>query len=371
MTLTLPDIDVRFRKLALSLIERSERGDSILIIRDNTTPLLKYKEYEQMEALELDKTMYTAENYKYLEDILSFGVAKLVVVRINATVEGSTKIVKDDIQVALDLIGNKYKTGWITTVGDKEDYDKIITWVKKKTKEKYTFKTIVYGIDDSDHQCVCEFENPSITFKDGRGKTSGIHYLPSLIGIASACNISRGLTYYICKNLVEVEAVANVDTSLNSGKLILINDFDNVRIGLGINSLTTFDGESTFEDMRYIDIVEAMHMISDDIREVYKTNYVGQCKNKLDNQMILISAINTYISTLAGDDVEVLDNLYDNVSTIDVIAQRQAWEEVNPEAKNWDDTKVKNMSFKRSVFIAGDIKILGAMENLKFNMLMN
>ena len=36
------------------------------------------------------------------------------------------------------------------------------------------------------------------------------------------------------------------------------------------------------------------------------------------------------------------------------------------DAKGWDADKVRKMTFKRSVFIVADIKILGSMENLHF-----
>lgn len=370
MALSLPDIDVKFKQLANSFITRSERGVAILIIRDNTTPSISHKEYEEIEDLKADSKLYSSENYQYIMDIMSFGVAKVGVVRINA--EGDDpETTAQPVTDALKIISQKYRTGWIGMVGEESDYEEINSWVKAKAKEHFTFKTVCVGIDGSDHECIHELDGGNIKFADERGVTELKHYIPSIIGIASACNITRGITYYECKNLVEVEEVQNVNTSLNNGKLLLINDFGVVKIGLGINSLTTFDNEEKFEDMRYIDIVEAMHMIKDDIREVYKNDYVSKCKNKLDNQMIFISAVNTYFDTLEGDDVEVLDNSYDNVADVDVAEQRKAWIAIKPEAKNWDDAKVKNMAFKRTVFITGDVKILGAMENLKMNITTN
>ena len=41
------------------------------------------------------------------------------------------------------------------------------------------------------------------------------------------------------------------------------------------------------------------------------------------------------------------------------------------EAVDWDDTKVKNMPFHRNIYLMGDIKINGAMENMKFKINMN
>lgn len=358
---TLPELEVNFKQLSTTFIERSERGTAILIVRDDTSKSFNYKEYVEQEDLDKDEALYTADNFTYLSDILSFGVANLSVIRID---------VADDMTVGLNLILSKVKTGWVSTVGTADDYVKINTWIKARTNEGKTYKALTYKSTAPDHQNISNFTNPSVTFLDDvRGKQNGVEYIPSLLAIACVCNVTRGMTYFVCKNLKEVEPVANVSTALNNGELILINDFDCVRVGTAINSLVTIDeSKGIFDDMRYIEIMEATDMIKDDIRDIYKTKYVGACKNSLDNQIIFISAVNTYFEGLA--DSEILDNVYENYAYINVTKQRKAWETVKPEAKTWDDTKVKNMSFKRSTFLGADVKVLGSMMNLDFDVFM-
>lgn len=360
MDVTLPQLDINFKQLSQSFIERSERGVAILVVRDDTDKTFSYKEYVTQEDIDKDEDLYTVGNFTHLSDIVGFGVAKLVVIRID---------VAGDMTEALTIIGTKLKTGWVSMVGDSADYADLITWIKARALEGKTFKALCYNVTDPDSEYIHNFVNTSVTFKDSRGKVNGVNYIPSLLAILCVCNVTRGVTYYVCKNLLEVEGVADVNTALNEGKLILINDFDKVRVGTGINSLVTFDEtKGTFDDMRYIEIMEATDMIKDDIREIYKNDYVGSHKNNLDNQMIFISAVNTYFEDLAES--EILDNKYDNIGFISIAKQRKAWEQINPEAKLWDDTKVKNMSFKRSTFLGADIKVLGSMMNLDFDVLM-
>ncbi|WP_321994828.1 phage tail sheath C-terminal domain-containing protein [Clostridium butyricum] len=355
--LTLPNIEINFKRLASTFIARSERGIAILIIKDDTDTTFTIKEYLDLSQLNKDKAKYTETNYKYLNDIIGFGVAKLIVVRIG---------VSDPITNALTVIGKKYKTGWITFIGTTEEYKSLIEFIKVKSVEHYTFKGVVYKTDKTDHENIVNFVNPKVTFDDERGEVEGNEYLPSVIGILCACNVKRGCTYYKCTNLKSVEEVDDQNQALNSGQFILINDFEEVKVGLGINSLITFnDQNGKFDDMRYIDFIEAMHMIQDDVRRTFKDDYIGSHKNQLDDQMIFISAVNTYFNSLAKEDI--LDKEYDNVAAIDIEAQRKAWQKVKDEAATWSDTKVKNTSFKRSLFLTGDIKILGAMENLTFN----
>ena len=157
----------------------------------------------------------------------------------------------------------------------------------------------------------------------------------------------------------------NRNKALAAGKFILFNDDEVVRIARGINSLTTTDGMTKTEDMKWIDIVETMDLISDDIANVFKETYLGNYKNNYDNQVLFISAINTYFKELEDD--LILDNNYDNKADVDVEAQRLAWTGVGKtEAENWDEQTVKNNTFKRTVYLTGDIKILSAMEDLKF-----
>ena len=128
----------------------------------------------------------------------------------------------------------------------------------------------------------------------------------------------------------------------------------------------TYDGENATEDMSFIETVECMDMIQDDISDVFKETYLGNYKNKLDNQILLISAINGYLKELA--DNNILDPEYENKVSINVEKQRQAWiTSGKSEAADWDDSKVKTSTFKRDVFLSGDIKVLGSMTNLKFD----
>ena len=114
-----------------------------------------------------------------------------------------------------------------------------------------------------------------------------------------------------------------------------------------------------------------MNRIADDSRAVFREVYLGNYRNNLDNQMLFIASVNAYFRELAQPGTDVLDREYDNLSDIDVKEQRSAWLGTGKDdAAKWDNDKVKKMAFKRSVFIAADIKILGSMENLKFSVSM-
>ncbi len=335
-------------------MSRSERGIALLILKDDTDETFSTRMYQNERELFIDKEKYTAENYQQLADAMTFLPSKLYAVRIGTT---------DTLADALAIIAKTVKTGWIAHVGTAEDYTALAEWIKsQRVLNHRTYKGIVFK-SAADSKYIVNLANEKVTFLDSRGEQTGDKYIPSLLGILAACNISRGATNYICANLKAAEEPADVNDALTAGKMILINDFDDVRIGLGINSMTTLTGNDT-EDMKYIDIVETMDLIEDDIRDTFKNQYQGRYKNNLDNQMLFVSAVNTYFDTLERN--EVLDNNYANNADIDITAQRAAWIAEKPEAEYWDDATVRITTYKRDVFLDGNIKILGAMENLRF-----
>lgn len=359
---TMPNIDITFKQLAATLIARSERGYAILIIRDDKNKSFSYKEYTQLT--EVKETDYSADNYQYIKDMFTFAPYRVCIVRIDKTApEGGTVPTIND---ALTILEGNVKTGWVTIAdGSSDDFAALASWTKSKEGLKKYYKSLCYKAATTDCKHIVNFINDKVTFNDARGEVTGEKYCPSLIAILAVCNINRATTNYICSNLSRVIAVSDNDAAVGNGKFILINDVDTVKIAVGVNSLTTTDGKTLTEDMKYIDFVEAMDLIYDDIFSTFKT-YQGPYKNKLDNQILFISSVNGYFKSLAKKDV--LDIEYNNVADIDIEAQRDAWiESGKEEAKTWTDAKVRTSTFKRSVFLKGDIKILEAMENLIFD----
>lgn len=362
MSIKLPFIDIIFKALAASFVERSERGVAVLIVRDTTDTSFTSKVYRTALEASADTALFTADNFKAINDALLGKPSKVIVVRLATA---------GTIADATPIIENLTKTGWVTIVGGvTADFTALVTWVKAKETAKATYKVVVFNATAPNCKHAVNFANTNVVFNDSRGSQTGDKFLATLAGIFAGCNVKRGSTYYECTNLVSVTAVADTDAALNAGKLILINDNDKVVIGLGINSLTTLTAPDT-EDMRYIDIVEAMDMMIDDIRETFKNDFLGAGKkNTYDNQVIFLSGVNSsYFSELEKE--EILDNLWDNRVDVDVETQRAAWiASGKAEAATWTDAQVRNAAYKRTVYALGDVKINGSMENLSLQIMM-
>ena len=357
---TVPSITVQFIQQAGSLIARSERGIATLIIRDDTNQEFDIKKYTSAAELTADEALYSEDNYLQIADMLSFAPYIGYVVRID--IEGT-------LADALAILEKNVKTGWVGVAnGTSEDQTALVSWIKAKEQRQIYYRAVCYKASAPDNKQIVNFYNEKVTFNDDRGEKTGDFYVASLIGILASLNIKSSSTNYLCNNLKYVTELEDSSTAVNDGKFVLINDdVDEVRILSGCTSLITTNGLTLTEDMMYIETVEAMNLISDDIRRTFKDTYLGKYKNNLNNQMLFIAGVNAYFKTLAAVGTDILDSEYNNVCTVDIENQRNAWLGTGKaEAADWDDDTVRKMTFKRSVFLMANIKILGSMENLSF-----
>lgn len=360
MAVTMPRIDITFTQLAASLIARSERGVAILIVRDDADKSFTHKQYADLAAAQADQAKFTADNFAAIRDLLTFAPYQAHVFRLDAA---------GTLADTLAEISRTVKTGWVTIAGmSAEDCAGLVSWIKTQEARAQSYKAVVYNAQPApDNMHVVNFVNEKVTFTDDRGAQDGVKYLPSLAAIFAVCNVQRGCTNYLCSNLSFVKEVADNNAALGAGKFILFNDgVGEVRIAQGINSMTTADGKTKTEDMRFIETVEAMDMMRDDIARTFRTEYLGAYRNNRDNQMLFLSALNSsYFRELAQQDI--LDREYHNTAQIDVAAQRAAWvASGKAEAASWDDDTVKSMAFKRTLFFTGNVKIVGSMTDLVF-----
>ena len=356
MLVTLPTIGITFYQKAVSLIARSERGIAVLIVRDATK---ENAFYSFKSSTEVSKEDFTAENYQYIMDVYALKQPfRVCVVRIGEAGEMAD---------ALKIVEANISTGWVSIAnGTTEDFTALVSWIGTCEQYAKTYKALVYGIAVApDKKHMVDFVNSKVTFADDRGEKTGEAYLPSLLGLLAGSNVVSGVTNAVCGNLKSVTPVDDPDKAVGSGKFILVNDVDTVRVGAGVNSLTTTNGSTLTEDMKYIETVEAMDLIADDIRDEFKNNYVGKYRNNYDNQILFISAVRHYFEQLAKQDI--LDREYQNTADINVASQRSAWVGTGKsEAAEWTDSQVRRMAFKRNVFLFANIKILGSMEHLVF-----
>lgn len=355
----LPKIEINFKQLAVSAVQRSARGIVALIIKDDTDSNFDIVEYKSSTEIETNK--FTKENASCIKDAFLGTPAKVIIVRVDTT---STDVVADAIAI---LAGKKYN--WIGLAeGTPTEQQDLATYVKEQEAQNKTIKAVTYNAITTDCMHVVNFINPKVTYKDERKEIEGQKYVARLLGVLAGLPMTRSSTYYVFQDLESVEEPNDIEKAINQGKFVLINDEEEVKVARGVNSLVTTGANKT-DDMKKIIVVESMDLIREDIYSTFKKFYLGKYKNRYDNQILFISAINSYFKDLANE--EILDSNFANKSFVDVETQRSAWLSIGKtEAELWDEKTIKNNTFRSNVYLAGNIKILDAMEDFKFNITM-
>lgn len=370
MAIGLPNIDIVFLQKAVSAVLRSERGTALIIVKDDKQTEIGYDVFK-FEADITDKK-YNADTIKLLKRCFYVNVNKVVVLHVPSKTTAFA-----DIKQVLDRI----KYNWACTTVAEWQTD-LVSYTKSRNviSKGRKVKCVVANVAVADDKHVVNMKGNFVHEADAAAGTNVkmIDYLPRITSILANLPMNRSITYYELEDLDYVDnsyvtAEKDVNKWTDEGWLLLINDDEDnvVRVGRGVNTLTTFTSTDT-EDMRKIIIVESMDLIQEDLYSTFKKYYVGKYKNHLDNQYLFISSVNAYFKSLTKVvNGEILDPEYDNHAFVDVENQRQAWLSVGKtEAEDWDEAKVKEMSFKSTVFIAAKVKILDAMEDLSFQITM-
>lgn len=357
----LPVIDIVFQQKAVSAIDRSERGIACVIIQDDTA-VESVELYRYLSDIPSDR--YDSENYDAIKKCFLTEVNRVYVVAVGLT---------GDLNTAINLIeGLRYN--YVCTTVEAWQQDLVSFVINKNAKsngKKYV--GVVCDATVADSQYIINVKNSTVHDATSGATLSTAQYLPRLCALLANLPMDRSCTYYELEDIDAVdESFITVDNDLdkwiNDGYLVLFKDEDVIKIARGVNSLTTFTDTNT-EDMRKIIIMESLNLILEDIYTTFKEAYVGKYKNSYDNQCLFISAVNSYFRQLAREDI--LDPSYDNICYVDVEAQREAWLSIGKtEAADWKEQEVKNMTFKSTIFLGGQIKVLDAIEDLRFTITM-
>lgn len=357
--LGLPNIDIVFKQLAVTAVQRSERGILAIIVNDDkqTEGITRFT---YRRGSDVDNKTFGAENYTAIMRAFDVAVNKVYVFRCANTAEDKA-IYKEVEKVRFNYICTNVKAKQQSLANYTRQFD--------ATNKSHKIVCVVANVETADSKYIVNLKGTGGTLKDNDTAVTAEDYL---IRVASTlCNLpmNRSLTYYVFSDLKSwddsyIDDENSIDSWIDKGFLTLINDDAEVKCGRAVNSLVTFTSTDT-EDMSNIIIVESMNLILEDIYTTFKDYYVGKYKNTLSNQRLFISSVNSYFRTLQGE--EILDDAYDNHAGIDIETQRNAWTGIGKtEAEDWTDLKVQQMSFRTNVYLAGDVKIMDAMEDLKF-----
>jgi len=351
----LPEIIIEFSTKGVTAIQRSARGIVALILKDSTDASFDTKVYTNIS--EIDAADWTAANKDYIEKAFLGTPSKVIVERVAADAL--------DYNAALDRLKNK-KWNYLAIPGIAAgDVATIATWIKtERDINKKTFKAVLPN-HAGDHEGIINFTTDNIVV--GAKTYTTAEYCARIAGILAGLPFTRSATFYALEEVESITESADPDADIDAGKLILINDGEKIKIGRGVNSLTTTTADKG-EEFKKIKIIEGVDLVRDDIRDTFYNDYVGKIVNSYDNKVIFLASVNAYFKSLANENV--LDPAFDNKAEIDIEAQRLYLEGRGIDTSAMTEQQIKEANTGSEVFARASVKFLDAMEDLTFKIAM-
>lgn len=364
----MPQIIINFRTKGTTAIKRSARGIVAMILHNETKD--EIHNYTIRDVSDIPDTGLTGENVDLIKKCLLGTPLRILVYTLpNTNVEGATKTQANALKMLTNI-----KWNWLCapTASVQEQQD-LASWIKAQRNNKHkTFKAVLSG-QAADHEGIVNFCTNDIkvqTDTDSSGNPvyatyTALQYTARIAGILAGLALDRSATYFKLTEVESVEVYEDIDTLIDHGELLLIDeqDGDGVKIARACNSLTTFTTDKG-EEFRKIKIIEGIDMVTDDIRDTFKKYYVGKVINDYNHKMLFISAILVYFSEIKGN---VLDA--DAPNTVDI---NTTWQSNYAKLHGDDPTTMSVMEIRQyntgdTLALVGDIRFVDAMENLKID----
>lgn len=362
-------------------------------------PLETYEEEQEITTSETVSTTTTVESEVTVthgegDDATTETEIQQVEVETTTVVTGTTTstVTVEATVTAADVLkqAGDLKFNWICyPTGGAQAQEDLAAWVKSERKNKHkTFKAVV-AHHAADSYGVVNFTTEKIrtinpAYADALAEAGGdeelvpatipkystysaAEYTARIMGILAGIALDRSATYYQLNEIIDCQRYDDIDSHINDGEFCLFDEHDGngVKIGRGINSLTTFTA-TTGESFRQIKVVEAIDMIADDIATTFKNDYVGKVINSYDNKCLFISAIHVYLNQLKGT---VLDNSpsAENYVAIDVDAHRDYASTHSIDISAFNEQQLLEINTGTWVFLRGKITPVSAMEDLELH----
>lgn len=347
----LPEINIVFQSLATTAIERSKRGTVVLIVEDDTAT---ENTYIFTKISDVDKAKFTSKVYDYIDIVFKASINKLIVEVINTSNERTLQ------SVLKDLKNKKFNYMAIPAI-EKSETETVTTWIKECRKEGKVFKAVLPNVP-ADYEGIINFATTGI--KVGEKTYTTEEYCARIAGILAGLPVTRSSTYYVLEEVDEITEHEDPDGDIDAGKLILINDGVKIKIGRGVNSLTTIE-EPKSKEFKKIKILEAMDIIYEDIKTTFEDEYIGKVTNSYDNKIIFLSAVNAYFRGLQKDGV--LDPNNEALAELDLLAQEKYLNDNQIDTTELSEQELKEANTGSKVFFKASVTPLDAMEDLDFN----
>ena len=362
-----PSVNIAFIEKAATAIERTARGIVMMILKEET---FETADYEILDTSDIPSTL-SAENQAAITRVL-YGYqttpTKVLVHLIKSDAEGLDEAYK----AAEDYIAaKKWNYLVVPTAQTDGKAPELSTWIKtQRTINHKSFKAVLPNVT-ADNDGVT---NVTMGYTDSDGtELTAEQACARVAGIIVGTPFTMSCTYAPVTEALGCPAMTpeEKDEAVNAGKLIFFWDGEKVKIVRGVNSFVTTNDVKN-NSFKKIKLVDAMDMISDDIRETAEDSYIGKYANSYDNKCLLISAINAYFDTLIAEGVISAGKASLDLAAIRTYIKSKGGKFVNDagdmaELATATDEDIKKANTGSDVFLTANVSLLDAIEDITLN----
>ena len=371
----LPQVLINFRTQGTTAIKRSARGIVAMILHDGAKN--EIQQFRISDTTDIPDEILSAKSVELVKLCLKgtpLRVLLYVIPDADTEIEPDGHLTgQNDV---LDLI-QSVKWNWVcnpTSTGT-EQAD-LSSWViAQRNNKRKTFKAVC-AKQAADHEGVVNFCTDDIVAENGTDENgdpvyttyNAVQYTARIAGILAGLALDRSATYFSLTEVQSVESYTDIEERIDKGQLLLFDEQDGngVKIARACNSLITFTTDKG-EDFRYIKIIEALDLITDDVRDTFKKYYVGKVINDYNHKMLFITAVLVYFDEIKGN---VLDRDGKNTVDIDEQAQLNYAKLKGEKTEDMSAMEIRKYNTGTKVMLAGNIKPVNAMEDLAINFVM-
>lgn len=353
----LPSLTISFKAAAAEVSNRSKRGIVGLILRDAKVSGIHIVRDEAGIPTELG-----ADNQATVKRALmgsDRGKPSRVILSVMAAETEPTG--NPHLHAALtDLSGQVID--YVAAGGDfvEAELQIIADWVLDQRKLYRPVKAVLPN-EAADHFGIINFATEGI--KVGSNTYTATQYCSRIAGILAGIPSDSSATYV---TLPEVNSIPSLTpeeqtAAINAGKLILLHDGQKAKIARAVNSLTTIPADGN-EDWTKIKIVEGMDLVTYFARTTIEDAWLGVYSNSYDNKMLLVVALQTFLTELEAAGVLVRGSSF---ADLDLVEQERYLRAQGVDTSKLTDQKLREADTGAMVFLQAGGRFMDAMEDFR------
>lgn len=359
----LQEVKITFKKRAEKTKNLLARGTVAIILKqqESETPvaeLFKFKNKEEAERVLKEKTITLTEDSKKCLDLAFRG-------NISSPYEVIVGIAKNDdtdFDTVLDLFNTVQFEFLCAPEHATAKGTNLKTFIEEYNKKG---EAQVVGTTTADLEYFINFGTDNIIVTEIAGeknvKLSKDLFTARVASYFAGTPLTQSITNYVLSDVESIPArsKSELDADIEAGKLVLFTDWEKVRFGRAVNSLTNIKEKS--EELKKISTVSKMNIIKKQIKEIVNERYIGKVPNTIDGKMLLITSINEYFLEL-----ERIGILHANESSIDIdlAAQRKFLNEHGVDVDSMSEKEIRSANTSTFVFLEANLRFADAMEDV-------